>query len=50
MQGGTAATLIILSLTICLGLMLGKVKIKGFSLGITLVLFVVFNHYYNESK
>lgn len=40
MQGGTAATLIILSLTICLGLMLGKVKIKGFSLGITLVLFV----------
>lgn len=40
MQGGTAVTLIILSLTICLGLMLGKVKIKGFSLGITLVLFV----------
>ncbi|MBQ6683455.1 MAG: hypothetical protein IJM74_05075 [Bacteroidales bacterium] len=40
MQGGTAAILIILSLTICLGLMLGKVKIKGFSLGITLVLFV----------
>lgn len=40
MQGGTAATLITLSLTICLGLMLGKVKIKGFSLGITLVLFV----------
>lgn len=40
MQGGTAATLIILSLTICLGLMLGKVKVKGFSLGITLVLFV----------
>lgn len=39
-QGGTAATLIILSLTICLGLMIGKVKIKGISLGITFVLFV----------
>lgn len=38
--GGTAATLIILSLTICMGLMLGKMKIKGFSLGITNVLFV----------
>ena len=40
LRGGTAATLIILSLTICLGLMIGKVKIKGFSLGITNVLFV----------
>ncbi len=39
-QGGTSATLIILSLTICLGLMLGKIKIMGFSLGITNVLFV----------
>lgn len=40
MQGGNAATLIVLSLTVCLGLMLGKVKVKGFSLGITNVLFV----------
>lgn len=40
MYGGTSATLIILSLTICLGLLLGKIKIKGFSLGITNVLFV----------
>lgn len=40
MQGGTPATLIILSLTICLGLLLGKMKIKGFTLGITNVLFV----------
>lgn len=40
MYGGTSATLIILSLTICLGSALGKMKIKGFSLGITNVLFV----------
>lgn len=40
MQGGTATTLIVLSFTICLGLILGKVKVKGFSLGITNVLFV----------
>lgn len=40
MYGGTSATLIILSLTICLGLLFGKMKIKGFSLGITNVLFV----------
>lgn len=40
LQGGTATTLIILSLTICLGLILGRMKIKGFSLGITNVLFV----------
>lgn len=39
-QGGTATTLIILSLTVCLGMMLGKMKIKGLSLGITNVLFV----------
>lgn len=40
MQGGNAATLVVLSLTVCLGLMLGKLKVKGFSLGITNVLFV----------
>lgn len=40
MYGGTSATLIILSLTICLGSALGKMKVKGFSLGITNVLFV----------
>ena len=40
MQGGNATTLIILSLAICLGLLIGKLKVKGFSLGITNVLFV----------
>lgn len=39
-QGGSAATLIILSVTIALGVLIGKIKIKGFSLGITNVLFV----------
>lgn len=39
-QGGSAATLIMLSFTIALGLLVGRIKIKGFSLGITNVLFV----------
>ena len=40
MQGDTVASLIIISLTICLGLILGKLTIKGFSIGITFVLFI----------
>lgn len=40
MQGGNATTLIVLSLAICFGLLIGKLKVKGFSLGITNVLFV----------
>ncbi len=40
MLGGNATTLIILSFTICLGLLIGKLKVRGFSLGITNVLFV----------
>lgn len=39
-QGGSVATLIILSFTIALGLLVGRIKIKGFSFGITNVLFV----------
>lgn len=40
MHGGDASTFAILSLTICIGLLIGKLKVKGFSLGITNVLFV----------
>lgn len=40
MRGGSAVTLIILSATIALGLLIGKIRIKGFSLGITNVLFM----------
>lgn len=40
MLGGNATTLIVLSFAICLGLLIGKLKVKGFSLGITNVLFV----------
>lgn len=40
LQGGTTASMIVLSLTICLGMLLGRIKVKGFSLGITNALFV----------
>lgn len=39
LQGGTTSTLIIISLTICIGIIMGRMKIKSFSLGITNVLF-----------
>lgn len=40
MNGGVGTTVIMLSLSIFAGLILGKIKIKGISLGITWVLFV----------
>lgn len=36
----SSASLLVLSFTICMGLLLSKIKIKGYSLGITNVLFV----------
>lgn len=46
--GGVAHSVLILSLVITFGIMLGKIKIGGISLGITWILFVgiVFGHYH----
>lgn len=46
-SGGVAHSVLILSLVIAFGIMLGKVKIFGVSLGITWILFVgiVFGHF-----
>lgn len=45
--GGVAHSVLILSLVITLGIMLGKIKIAGISLGVTWILFVgiVFGHF-----
>ena len=45
--GGVAHSLLILSLVIAFGIMLGKIKIAGISLGVTWILFVgiVFGHF-----
>ena len=40
MGDGIAHTVLVLSLVIALGIVLGKVKIAGISLGITWILFV----------
>lgn len=39
-SGGVAHSVLILSLVIAIGIMLGKIKIFGISLGITWILFV----------
>lgn len=45
--GGVAHSVLILSLVIALGIMLGKIKVAGVSLGVTWILFVgiVFGHF-----
>lgn len=45
--GGVAHSVLILSLVIAFGIMLGKIKISGISLGVTWILFVgiVFGHF-----
>mgnify|MGYP000060847216 CR=1 FL=1 len=45
--GGVAHSVLILSLVISFGIMLGKIKISGISLGVTWILFVgiVFGHF-----
>lgn len=45
--GGVAHSVLILSLVIALGIMLGKIKVAGISLGVTWILFVgvVFGHF-----
>lgn len=40
LQGGVAQTIIIIATTVFFGLLLGKIKIRGISLGVTWVLFV----------
>ena len=39
-NGGVGTTVLMLSVSIFAGLLLGKIKVKGISLGITWVLFV----------
>ena len=45
--GGVAHSVLILSLVIAFGIMLGKIKVAGISLGVTWILFVgiVFGHF-----
>lgn len=47
MGGGVAHSVLILSLVIAFGIMLGKIKVAGISLGVTWILFVgiVFGHF-----
>ena len=39
-NGGVGTTVLMLAISIFLGLLLGKIKVKGITLGITWVLFV----------
>lgn len=45
--GGVAHSVLILALVIALGIMLGKIKVAGISLGVTWILFVgiIFSHF-----
>lgn len=49
-QGNATATLIILSLTVCVGMLMGRVRIKSFTLGVIAILFsgMVFGVLFNK--